>query len=331
MRIITTEEHWVLPEMARAGAGASSHASPHFDEAFDPARGFGLSPTPGQLLDLGADRLADMDDHGIDTQVLAVLGAQMLPSDVAVDLTHNANDRIAAAISEQPGRFAAFAAIPTSAGGKKAAEELERCLKVPGFVGSMIYGRTGESFLDDAELEPFLAASERAGVPIYLHPAVPPRGVSDLNYSGLDDIVSARFSTVAWGWHLETGGHFLHMVLSGVFDRHPDLQVMLGHWGEMVPFWMDRLDQALPQSMTGLAQPVSGYLRNNAYVTPSGMWQESHLRYCLDRLGADRIIFSVDYPFITHEGAREFLESADVSQASREKIAHGNAERLLGV
>lgn len=331
MRIITTEEHWVSPGIAAAGAAANAALSPHFNEAFDPTNGYPLSPAPGALIDLDHARIVNMDRNGIDTQVLSVLGPQLLPSAVAVDLTRAANDHIASVIEGNPDRFAAFAAIPTTAGGDASANELERCMARPGFTGSLIFGRSEERFLDQAEYEPFLAASARLHAPIYLHPTPPPRGISDLISDGLAPDVSARFETAAWGWHIETGTHFLHMALSGVFDRHPELHVILGHWGEMVPFWMDRLDQALPPAMTGCAQPISGYLRNNVFVTPSGMWQQSHLRYCLDVLGADRIIFSVDYPFIDNQGAREFLEQADLTASDRDKIAHGNAERLLGL
>ncbi|QMS57655.1 amidohydrolase family protein [Kocuria varians] len=331
MRLITTEEHVVHPEISQAGAAANKALSPHFGETYDPAHGFSASPTFEQLTDLGEGRLADMDAHGIDTQVVSVLGTQFLPADSALELARAANDRLGAAVAEHRGRFAAFAAVPTTAGGRVAADELARAVGEHGAVGSMIYGRTGTAFLDTPELDPVLATSARLGVPIYVHPTPPPRGISDLSYAGLDPLVSARFETAGWGWHLETGVHFLHMVLAGVFDRHPGLQVLLGHWGEMTPWFMERFDEMFPQQLTRLEKPVSEYFRSNLYITPSGMWSSAQLRYCLEMVGAERMLFSVDYPFIPHDGARAFLEAADLTDEDREKFAHGNAERLLGL
>lgn len=168
-------------------------------------------------------------------------------------------------------------------------------------------------------------------MPIYLHPAVPTRVTSSDNYeAGLDPIVATRFATAAWGWHNETGIHFLHLVLSGIFDRYPTLQVILGHWGEMVPWFLGRLDEALPRRATRLERTIGGYVRQNSYYTPSGMFTEPHLRFCVDVLGTDRMIYSVDYPFVGNDGAVGFLCRADLPEAAKEDIAHRNAERLLG-
>jgi len=137
--------------------------------------------------------------------------------------------------------------------------------------------------------------------------------------------------TMAWGWQQETAVHFLHLVLSGIFDRHPGLQVILGHWGEMVPFYLDRLDEALPRAVSGLDRTIGDVVRQNTWITPSGIWSQAQLRFCLDVVGVDRILYSVDYPFVSNDAARTFLNEADLSQAHREAIAHGNAERLLGL
>ena len=167
-------------------------------------------------------------------------------------------------------------------------------------------------------------------MPIYLHPALPTRVTSADNYeAGLDPIVAARFATAAWGWHSETGVHFLHLVLSGVFDRYPGLQVILGHWGEMIPWFLYRLDEALPQRATRLERTIGDYVRQNSYYTPGGMFTEPHLRFCLDVLGPERLIYAVDYPFVGNDGAVDFLLRADLPEATREDIAHRNAERLM--
>jgi len=164
---------------------------------------------------------------------------------------------------------------------------------------------------------------------LYLHPAEPPRPVQEACYDGLDPLVSARFSTAAWGWHQETAVHLLHMILAGVFDRHPRLNIIIGHWGEMIPFYLTRLDEALPKGITGLSLNVSEYFRRNVYITPSGMFDMAQLSYCVDVLGADRILYAVDYPFIPNDKAVEFLENAPISREEKEKIAYKNAETLL--
>ncbi len=200
----------------------------------------------------------------------------------------SANDTLADAVRRHPDRFAAFAALPTTVP-DAAAAELDRCVGDLGFVGTMIMGRTEGEFLSAERFDPILRTAARLGVPIYLHPALPTRVTSADNYeAGLDPIVAARFASAAWGWHNETGIHFLHLVLSGVFDRYPSLQVILGHWGEMIPWFLDRLDEALPRRATKLERTIGDYVRQNSYYTPSGMFTEPHLRFCLDVLGADR-------------------------------------------
>jgi amidohydrolase family protein len=124
--------------------------------------------------------------------------------------------------------------------------------------------------------------------------------------------------------------HFLHLALSGVFDRYPDLQIILGHWGEMIPFYLDRLDEALPRRATKLDRTIGDYVRQNVYITPSGMFSQAQLRYCVDVLGTHRIMYSVDYPFIANEDAAAFLDAADLPQAAKEDTAHGTAQKLLG-
>jgi predicted TIM-barrel fold metal-dependent hydrolase len=187
-------------------------------------------------------------------------------------------------------------------------------------------------FLSAARFDPILRTAARLGVPVYLHPAVPTRVTSADNYeAGLDPIVATRFAAAAWGWHNETGIHFLHLVLSGVFDRYPGLQIILGHWGEMIPWFLDRLDEALPPRATKLQRAIGDYVRNNTYYTPSGMFTDPHLRFCVDLLGTDRMIYSVDYPFVPNDDAVGFLSRAKLSDSVKEDIAHRNAERLLGL
>ncbi|AMM19979.1 amidohydrolase [Frondihabitans sp. PAMC 28766] len=317
MRIITLEEH-TIDDAVMAASAPSPHETP-------------MSPFPNTLSDtlrdLDEGRLAVMDQNGIDVQVLSTLGAQTLPASAA-GLVTRANDRMAAAVDRHPGRYKAFASLPT-ADPAASVHELERSIGDLGFVGAMIFGRTRGDFLDAEPFEPILKAAERLDVPIYLHPAPPPRAVVDWNYAGLSQQVTGVFETAGWGWHQETAVHFLHMALSGVFDRHPRLQFVLGHWGEMIPFYLDRLDDRLPKGMTGLDRTLGEYIRDNMYITPSGLFTQAQLQFCVETVGVDRIMYAVDYPFIGNEKAESFLAEARLQDAEKEAIAHGTAERVL--
>lgn len=330
MKIITLEEHYADPAIGAAGAAGMHELSPDFGKAYDPSLGVSYTPTRDVLVDVGERRIADMDTHGITMQVLSCLSTQQVPADVAPDLVRGTNDKAAQAVSTHPDRFAAFASLPTTAP-EAAARELARCIDELGFVGTMIHGRTDGDFLDDERFDPILSAVARRNVPLYLHPSPPPRSITDASYAGLDPIVGARFQTSAWGWHQETAIHFLHLLLAGVFDRYPDLQVILGHWGEMIPFYLDRLDEALPQKITRLERSVADYVHNNVYITPSGMFSQAQLRYCLDVIGIDRMLYSVDYPFVENDGAVDFLDESDLDDEAKNKFAHGNTEALLGI
>jgi predicted TIM-barrel fold metal-dependent hydrolase len=331
VKIIALEEHFLDLGIAKASAAESDRLSPHFAAAYDPASGLPYTPTVEELTDLGAGRLAAMDAGGVSMQVLSAMNAQRLPAQGGPELARAANDRAAAAVAAHPDRFAAFAALATAAP-EAAAAELERCVRELGFVGTMIFGRTEEEFLDAPRFEPVLAAAARLGVPIYLHPGLVPRSTAAANYEGgLAPIAATRFATAAWGWHNETAVHFIHLVLSGVLDRYPRLQFILGHWGELVPFYLERLNEALPKKATGLERTFEQYLRENLYITPSGMWSQAQLQFCLQTVGAERIMFSVDYPFIGNEGASRFLAEADLPEHAKHQIAHTTAEQLFGL
>ncbi|MBQ8833606.1 MAG: amidohydrolase [Oscillospiraceae bacterium] len=298
------------------------------------APGSGLPYMPdGTMFDICEKRVADMDKHGIDMQVVSCASqSQYIPATLAPSIVKAANDELADAIAKYPGRFAAFAALPWS-DPEKAAQELERAVTKLGFKGAILSGRAsaGKDFLDAPQFTPVLEAAQALDVPIYVHPAAPMRNVQQSYYDGLGDELSARLSLYGWGWHHEAGIQVLRMILSGAFEKFPNLQLIAGHWGEMVPFFLSRLDQALPQSVTKLNRTLTETFRQNVYVTPSGIFDYPQLKFCIEVLGADRIIHSVDFPFISNEGARPFIENAPISDEEKEKIAHGNAEALLGL
>ena len=328
MKIIAVEEHFRDPAFTAATAPAVHELSPAFAAAFIET---GDLPPAEVAQDLGARRLADMDADGIAMQLLSCPGAQLLPSESAVELVRNVNDKAASAIVEHPDRFSALAALPTAVP-DAAAAELTRCITELGFVGALISGRTDGEFLDAPRFDPILETASRHRVPIYLHAAIPPKAVTAANYAaGLSPVVTARFQTSAWGWHQDTAAHFLHLVLSGVFDRYPRLQIILGHWGEMIPFFLDRINEELPERVTKLDRPFIEYFRENVYVSPSGMLSQAQLRYCAEILSIERILFSVDYPKPPKQSAVAFLEEADLPDESKRKIAHENAARLFGL
>ena len=246
---------------------------------------------------------------------------------VTPPLACDTNDYLAAAVRRHPTRFAGFATVPT-ASPEHAADELERSITQLGFKGAMINGHHRGRYLDDPFFAPLLTRAERLAVPIYIHPTQPPGPVVDAWYGGFRPEVSYMFANAGWGWHIETGVHVLRMILGGVFDRYPGLQVIIGHLGEAVPFMLSRVDIMSP-SLTRLQRPISAYLRENVHYTFSGFNFTPTFIDLLMQVGVDRIMFSADYPYASMAEARAFLEKIPVSPADRERIAHGNAERLL--
>ncbi len=168
-------------------------------------------------------------------------------------------------------------------------------------------------------------------MPIYLHPTVPHKPVADALYGGFSPSVSGVLASSGWGWHIETAVHLLRMILGGVFDRHPKLQVVIGHMGEGIPFMLPRMNRNLTPQLTKLARPFGDYLRQNVHYTFGGFNFAPTFLNLLLEIGVDRIMFSADYPYGSMEEAKSFLQHLPVSEADRERIAHGNAERLFGL
>lgn len=160
-----------------------------------------------------------------------------------------------------------------------------------------------------------LAKAEELEVPIYLHPGAPPKVISDLCYSkGFSDKVISSFARYGYGWHVEPGIHMLNMIASGTFDKYPKLQIILGHWGELLPYYIDRFDSAMLGEFLGIKHDPSYYLKNNMYITPSGIYTPECLEFCVKRIGVDRIMFSIDYPFATAQGKEAILEAPFLSE-----------------
>lgn len=315
MRTITLEEHFASPKYMDGPGRHTKDTMPQLSE---------------RLCDLGAQRIAAMDAAGIDMQVLSITspGVEQLAASEAVQYARETNDMLADAIRRYPDRFAGFAALPT-ADPERAAAELERMNGVPGFKGAVINGHIQGRYLDDKFFWPILERAEALQMPIYLHPTQPPQAVIEASYSGFSPEVTASLTRAGWGWHIETSIHIIRMILGGVFDRYPRLQIVIGHQGEGLPFMLPRLNTRLPIEITKLERPIEAYLRGNLHYTFSGFNFTATFLDLLLEVGVDRIMFSADYPYASMEEARAFLDKIPVSPSDRERIAHGNAEHLL--
>lgn len=329
MRTITLEEHYATPAFMD-GPGRQLREQAQAAHAH-PQVAAGFAQLLAQLGDLDERRIADMDAAGIDMQVLSLTapGVEQLDATEAIVLAREANDRLADALRRHPNRFAGFATVPTMAP-DSAAAELERMVRDHGFKGAMINGHMRGRYLDDAFFWPILERAEALQVPLYLHPTPPPQAVIEAAYVGnYAPEVTVGLATAAWGWHIDTANHVLRLILSGAFDQYPRLQLIIGHLGEGLPFMLPRLELALPKEVTKLDRAIGAYLRENLHYTVSGF---NYLPTFLDLLlqvGVDRIMFSADYPYASMARARTFLDQLPVSPADKERIAHGNAERLL--
>jgi predicted TIM-barrel fold metal-dependent hydrolase len=322
MRVIAIEEHFITP-MYREKVGANEF------------RNFYLKSRSEQLghdiveqnSDLGAKRLAHMDAAGVDVQVLSFgsPGPQAFGAEVAIPMARDANDRLYQAIHKNPERFAGFAALPT-ADPEAAAQELERCVSELGFKGAMIHGHTRGSFLDERKYWTIFERAQALDVPIYLHPTLPHPEAVKAYFEGYEELARA-----GWGFAVDTSCHFLRIVFAGVFDAYPRLRIILGHLGEGLPFAMHRLNDHTWRSAArrGLRKTPLQYMRENLLVTTSGNWFEPAFLCTLLALGADNILFAIDWPYEANKTGMEFLKKISIGDLDREKIAHLNAERVL--
>ncbi|MFH1487468.1 MAG: amidohydrolase family protein [Pseudomonadota bacterium] len=317
-RTITLEEHFATPAFIE-GPGRQHKERPQSALLIE------------QLCDLGDRRIADMDDGGIDVQVLTLVapGVDQLDAAEAIEMARDINDILADAVQRHPSRFVGFANLATAAP-DTAADELERMVREHGFKGGLINGHTQGRYLDDAFFWPILERAEALHVPLYLHPTRPPQPVVDASYTGnFSAKVTERLATAGWGWHIETAIHVLRIILSGALDRYPRLQIIIGHLGEALPFMLPRINRNLPTELTKLDRSLGAYLRENLYYTVSGFNFLAPFLDLLLEVGVERIMFSADYPFGSNSAACTFLDQIPVSPADRERIAHENAELLL--
>jgi uncharacterized protein len=321
MRTITLEEHITTPEILKAAQMPVTGAFAAY-----------LQTMNSKLLDMGEARIADMDAAGIDLQVLSVSAntVDKLAADTAAAIVRDANDQMATAVRAHPNRFAAFATLALH-DPEKAAAELERCILQLKFKGVMLNGTSNGMFFDHPRFLPIFEAVASLDVPVYLHPAPPPKPVMEAYYGGLPGTLGSMLSTAMWGWHVETGMHSLRLILSGLFDRFPRLKMIVGHMGENLPYSIARAEMVLGRGAAELKRKLGEYFRENFYLTTSGYFSLPPFQCMRQVVGIDRIMFSVDYPFSSNTVGREFLDSLPLEAGDIEKIAHRNAERLLNL
>lgn len=313
-QVIALEEHYLDPEIKQHAGRIDGPGRPHIAARLD---------------DVGQGRIAEMDAAGIDVQVLshAPPGVQKVTdAALAVRLARGANDRLAETVAAHPGRFAAFASLPTADPGA-AADELERAVTRLGFKGAIVHGLTDGVFLDDKRFWPVLARAEALDVPIYLHPSIPHPAVIEAYYR---DYVERYPSLLraAWGFTVETATQGIRLILSGVFDAHPRLKFIIGHFGEGLPFLLWRINMGFARDGN-----TPDWFRDafceHFWVTTSGFFSDPALLHAIQEIGIDRILFSVDYPFVENAPGTEWAARLPLSAADREKILGGNAKRLL--
>ncbi|MGH7032201.1 MAG: amidohydrolase family protein [Stellaceae bacterium] len=323
MRIIAIEEHFSDPAY-RQKTGTNEGRSFYITSRSEKL-GHDIAK---EIDDLGESRLKQMDANGIDTQILSFNApvAHGFTADEAVAMAKGLNDRVSAAVKAHPKRFGGFAALPMAAP-EAATDELTRCVEELGFVGAMIHGHSDGRFLDDESFWPIFARAEQLGVPIFLHPALPNPGAMKAYFSGFEDLLARP----GWGFAVDTSIHFLRILFAGVFDAYPKLQFIMGHLGEGLPFAMHRLNDHthLVAKRRGLQKTPLEYIRDHLYVATSGNWYEPAFVCTLLAMSADRILWAIDWPYEANSVGMAFWNKIDLSDGDREKIAHGNAEKLL--
>jgi uncharacterized protein len=350
MKVIGLEEHYGLPAIYEAALKANDpyalvletlKKAGHFPDG-------GKTGYPAGIYELGEGRIKAMDDAGIDVQILsyATPSAERLEPSLARGLTKEANDTLATAVSKYPDRFLGFATLPML-DPTSAALELERTVHDLGFVGAMLNGHVNGRYLDDKFFWPVFECAESLGVPIFLHIQVPPKPVIDAYYGGFAPEVSAFLSIAGTGWHIDNGVHCLRLILGGVFDRFPKLQIVVGHNLEILSWTAWRADYSFPLKRNGgLKRTIKEYLRENFYggilageyvnQEPGVIdksWSLAYQAYLgmANTVGIDRVVFTTDYPYGNMKAARQFFDQMPINLNDKEKIAHLNAERLLAL
>lgn len=285
-----------------------------------------LTDTIQALYDLGEGRIAAMDAARVDKQVLSLWspGVQVFDPAQGTELARLVNDRLVEAIRARPDRLAGLATIAPQ-DPEAAAQEVERAVAGLGLNGVLINSHTNSEHLDDPKYWPIFEAVQALGTPIYMHPRNPPAQMHEA-------FTDYTMGGALWGYAMETSQHVVRLLMGGVFDEFPELTIVLGHMGEGLPFWLDRLDQVSARpGMPQLRRRPSEYFRDNFVITTSAMFWDPVLEFCVAVLGAERILFAIDSPFAPAQRGTEWLDAAPISDADRRRIYQDNAERIFSL
>jgi predicted TIM-barrel fold metal-dependent hydrolase len=288
-----------------------------------------------RLLDIQDLRLAEMDKHDIEMMILSLNApAVQAIHDVkrAVDVAKQANDVLADNVRKRPGRFAGFAALAMQ-DPEAAAAELTRCVKELGFVGALVNGfsQTGApdnvTYYDLPQYRPFWRTVEALDVPFYLHPRNPLPN-STKAYEGHNWLLGPN-----WAFHAETAVHALRLIGSGLFDECPKLQMVLGHCGEGIPIYLWRIDgrngwMKAPHKYAA-KHSVGHYFRKHFHLTTSGNFSTPALVNAIAEMGAERVMFSVDWPFEAVDEGAKWFDRAEIGDSDRARIGRDNAIKLF--
>ena len=289
--------------------------------------GWPLTVAP-KLQSLGDERIKDMDNGKVNLQVIS-----HAPAIANAEDCQRGNDELAKACKDNSKRFAGFAMLPMREPAAAAAE-LERAVKELGFVGALINNHEDGTFYDDEKYWPVFEKAVELDVPIYIHPSFPSQRMIEHYAGNHSDQVTSMLSTTCWGWHSEVGLHILRLFAAGLFDRLPKLKIIIGHDGEMLPFMLDR---TLPLSKLWgeRKRDLKQVWEESIWVTTSAMFTLAPFACLLRVSPVEKIMYSVDYPFVSNEQGLKFVEelqgSGLASERELEMICHGNAEKLLGV
>lgn len=330
MKVITLEEHFASHEIAESNA---RYTPPDKDQPEELRKFYREHTAFGEaLFDIEAKRLPYMDDSGITMQVLSYTSpiSDKVPVNEAVALSRRANDILADITRKYPSRFAAFATLPM-ADPIAAADELERCVKDYHFCGALVAGQYQGHFYDEPQFFPIFSKAAELDVPVYFHPALIAKAVQDHYFTSpsWSVIVAGQFASAGFGWHMDVGIHVVRMIMSGIFDKLPGLKIISGHWGELIPAFLERMDYMFTSDITGLKKSISQYYKENVYITPSGIFSSMQLDYMVRLMGAEHILYAIDYPYLQPKNAYDFLDKSSLTQDQKELIAHKNAERIL--
>jgi 5-carboxyvanillate decarboxylase len=338
MRLIATEEAWSIPEVAEELRTVANGPSQSLDkllvkgiyDAPTDTSGYGKLDFLSGLKDVEQQRLPQMDQYGVAMHLLALTapGVQMFDADTAMELAILANDRLAEICRKYPTRFAGLASFAPHSP-KRAAKEIDRVMTDLKLNGLVVNGHTNGEYFDDPKFWPIFEAAEALDATIYIHP----RGPSDTLKGPLMDYA---MDSAMWAYGVEVGTNMLRMMAGGVFDRFPKLRICVGHMGEMVPFFIWRINFMNSRAQAVGRAPktqrsMEEYFRDNFVFTTSGVEDPLALRYAIDRMGINNVIWAIDYPYQPMKPAVDFIENFACTEAEMHALCHGNAERVFRI